>query len=480
MAKKKTPSGPLNSQETVWVWHPAVHERFQETLFYFLLQVRPFELVEFDNEVKALMSKYGVPRYCLYQLFGNVDCLLRVWLPPQAGRQFKEDALGLRNVKLVNDLYVAIRDKRLCWIFNEAEKLPINSIAEAAARLTEDEVRRQQVGDDESLRQRLKDTGLIFKRPVETVSGVRIKAFIAFSQPDSGTNEKLRQAIVDRLVEMLKDREYRFDQPPTLMIGVGFCWAFVKVVAQDYAALGRFVNKTNSEFGLYGIYSSTLLVVGDPPPIEGDSVSASALGVSGGFNPLVARVLAGLYGAPLDHAECGKFEDFVLKRLPSLESQPTADSVKDMEVMRNFLEASVRDDRDAAFLALYPAIKGAERRLREPLGRLVGKTQYPGGMPALLEFLKQNKINPPKSPNDFTLRDSLQAGAEILRHALPDDTWVKERLIGSIFEGIGDIRNTVMHDKVLDLRAEWKAYADRMLDLFDIRNGLEQRYLHYV
>ena len=142
--------------------------------------------------------------------------------------------------------------------------------------------------------------------------------------------------------------------------------------------------------------------------------------------------------------------------------------------MRNFLKAAILDDRDAAFVALFPALKNAERFLRDPVGRSAAKL-YPGGTMALLDFLRQQKGNPPASLSKMSLRDMLQAGREILRKVTPNDDWLA-KWNDKDFEEIGEVRNTVMHDKPFTPRKEWKVFAERMLKLFEIRDGFQLRY----
>jgi len=494
MAKKKTaskkatvmrgakrtrkPSAHSNA-EGVWVWNSAVHEKFGEALYYFLVAVKPFERPEWDKEVRALMSRFGVSKFCSYQLFGSFDALLRLWLPPSESGRFKTEAAKIANVRSVLELHVRVSDKRLCWVADEAKAAnnKIEGIHAEVLHLAGDEILRAQAetGSQRPICEELRRKGLIFERKAELNVG-QMKAFLSFSAPDATTNNKIKDMILERLEELLKEEEYEFSQPPTMMVGVGFCWVLVKVVARNYVALGKFVNVVNEKFGPYGMSSNTFLVFGDPPAIEGDSVSSLALGTSSGVNTTVAQFLPSLYDVDMLKEAKGGFEDFVLTELiPPFQDSPP-DEAKGRDQLIEFLDAAVREDRDAAFLSLYPVVRAAESQLREPLGHVCGLVDYPGGVPALLDFLKQKKDKPPRSLKELTLRDSMQAGRELLRYALPSDPWVENGVSDKDFEKIAEVRNTVMHDKELNLRQDWRKYATLVLRLFDIRKNLLQRY----
>jgi hypothetical protein len=213
--------------------------------------------------------------------------------------------------------------------------------------------------------------------------------------------------------------------------------------------------------------------------LEGDSISNVALIQSEGGDPSVEMFLPELYSdaADLTRIEKAQFEECVSAVLNAFEGgQATISdqSGESRKAIRAFLRAAVLNDVDDAYSALYPIIRDAERRLRTPVGRIAA-AYYPTGVSGLLAALKQDKSVPPKSTDKLTLRDSLQAAKLILSVACSSDEWVK-RLSDAEFESISDVRNTVMHDREMNLKNQWQDYAKRMLRLFEIRDGIESRY----
>lgn len=466
----------------MWVWHPEVHERFGEQLMYFLLAVKPFKRDEHDADVEKLMQKFGIPRYCSYQLFGSYDSLLRVWLPPSAASEFKREIGDLPGCRYVYDFRVVV--KRLCWAQDIPKQKGANSatIKHKAKALVVEKVRAEQSGNlSDKDRNELEKNYLLLQRP--SIDGNEtIKAFIAFSPPEQNYTRQVQESVEQQIQEVLTESGTFQFKSVTLMFGQGFCWALAKVVASKYSDLGRCVREASRKLSLYGINTQTHLVVDFPPPREGDSVSGEALKMTLIGDPMVHGFLPELYEPPptgvpeLDVVERAVFEKFVKEMLGK--NQPASETgrtlIDDFETIKQFLRAAITNDRDAAFIALFPALKNAERRLREPVGRSAAKI-YPGGVAALLDYLRQQKGNPPASLEKMSLRDILQAGRAILRTAVPDDSWLA-KWNDKDFEEIGEVRNTVVHDKPFIPRKEWKTFAERVLRLFEIRDGFELRY----
>ena len=404
MAKEATNQ---SSKPESWVWHPAAHQRFGEELYYFLLAVKPFARKKHDEVIAGLMHKFGIPRYCSYQLFGSFDALLRVWLPPRAVREFISEAKSLPNVRSVHDFRVS--DKRRCWIMGDeaSEK----NVAEKAKSLQLDQVRREQDPSNPFDRTKLMSDGLLRKREQGNENNT-IKAVIAFSPPEQNFSTELTATIEKQIDDLVVNENFGFSNP-TLMFGRGFCWAVAKVIAKDYSALGTFIYHASSALSVYGIGTQTHLVVDRPPPLEGDSISNVALIQSEGGDPSVEMFLPELYSevaAALTKIEKAQFEEFVSKDVNRFEEEQSTvgdQAVENRNAIRAFLRAAVLNDVDDAYLALYPILRDTERRLRAPIGRLAA-AYYPNGVSGLLEALKQNKPAPPKSIDKLTLRDSLQ------------------------------------------------------------------------
>ncbi len=62
-------------------WHPRVHVRFGEKLYFYLLRLRqPLQEPVADHMQKILL-RADIASGCEYSVFGQWDGLLRVWLP---------------------------------------------------------------------------------------------------------------------------------------------------------------------------------------------------------------------------------------------------------------------------------------------------------------------------------------------------------------------------------------------------------------
>src|SRR4051812_13345687 len=68
-------------------WHPEVHRKWaREELFFWLFEFgTSYELPDVIEELTRSLDEGGVAGYAGYELLGNYDIMLRVWLP-EGGR----------------------------------------------------------------------------------------------------------------------------------------------------------------------------------------------------------------------------------------------------------------------------------------------------------------------------------------------------------------------------------------------------------
>ena len=86
-----TSGGIYYSSEQRLQWHPTVHEEVgQETLHYWFLTLSTsYEWSDLRSELVDLLQEHHVYSFALYELMGDCDVLLRVWLPRGTSGSFK-------------------------------------------------------------------------------------------------------------------------------------------------------------------------------------------------------------------------------------------------------------------------------------------------------------------------------------------------------------------------------------------------------
>jgi hypothetical protein len=80
----------VKSQQQKFQWHPRVHEvAGEESLHYWFLSFASnFEWERLRGVLRKLLDQHGVISYALYELMGDYDMLLRVWLPSGTASKF--------------------------------------------------------------------------------------------------------------------------------------------------------------------------------------------------------------------------------------------------------------------------------------------------------------------------------------------------------------------------------------------------------
>src|SRR6185295_17331642 len=101
---------------------PEIHERFRERLFFFLLALKPYREGAFRERLQELLRDCGVSTqnghegYCSYEVLGDFDHLLRVWLPVAGEVDFIAKARArLPNLKAI--LPFSVHQIKLDWRF---------------------------------------------------------------------------------------------------------------------------------------------------------------------------------------------------------------------------------------------------------------------------------------------------------------------------------------------------------------------------
>jgi hypothetical protein len=84
-------SSDLQPASQVYNWHPAVHARFGETLYFFLLRVKRHYCGSVPDQVESILAGAGVAAACEYTLYGHWDALIRVWLTSASRRRLLEE-----------------------------------------------------------------------------------------------------------------------------------------------------------------------------------------------------------------------------------------------------------------------------------------------------------------------------------------------------------------------------------------------------
>ena len=83
-------------------WHNSVHKEWgKERLYFYRLGFAPiYNLTAIERALSKLFARHRIGSQVTYELYGNWDLLVRLWLPSDVQSEDFDLALRLRGVRL--------------------------------------------------------------------------------------------------------------------------------------------------------------------------------------------------------------------------------------------------------------------------------------------------------------------------------------------------------------------------------------------
>jgi hypothetical protein len=236
------------------IWHPLVHQKFGETL-HFIFITCGIDSLSVLNMVKTLLDEYHCTGYCLYEVFGYTDILVRVWTTPTKWDQLYKglDQLEKQNTISVPTVFAVNEVEYLQPTVSESE-----IVTSVVPRIATDVFCRALKGDEEVIERFQKEQ--IIVRSFENWRGY-IKFFVILA-PKSGA---LPYNFFRLLTEILRDIQenngrffsftiYKADQGQLI----------IKGLTNDFHQLYELIESIRRGIGIANINSSTSLVAKYP------------------------------------------------------------------------------------------------------------------------------------------------------------------------------------------------------------------------
>jgi len=445
-------------------WHPQVHQRFGERLFFFLLALKPYRQRAFVEALRELLKAFGVSvehgheGYCSYELLGDLDHLIRVWLPADQDVKFLEQARAqLPNLSTI--LQFSVHDVVEDWRFAKKEGEAETQFQQKLKDLTTASVLDCQSAAAPDKCQHVIADGLAFwvREIADEKASHPIKAFISLKPPENVTEDQ-RIFIQEVLVSRIKSSTGI--GRCTFYSGIGFTRMLAKVVSDDFLALSQVVSQIGNEYGGLGVssstYAATLRVA------EGDAIAPNALREGPVFSSQALRFAPALNAtSPAAQELRTPVAEFIQKKVIPAKLKP-----EDELSMKELLNAVLIDNEDAALQPLFLPTIITEREVRLRLLRLVNITD--GNLKWLFDFA-HSKSQSLKSADTIPLGLALLAAREKMRLVQPLGT-AEPPLDERELRRTTEIRNRLMHGGRIHLAEEWSALAEHLLVLYRIRD----------
>ncbi|MEK6322900.1 MAG: hypothetical protein AABN33_14585 [Acidobacteriota bacterium] len=410
------------------LWHYRVHERLGETLLFFLVRVRPFDLQELTDRLKRLITEKRLGGITVFPIFGSYDLLIRAWLHPSIAAQFRawvgsslvHDASATK-VFGGHTLYPFSAD-RVFKIWYEQEQFSSTLLEE----LDEDQILAVQSGQDPGLAQKLVDGKLIVEQ--NQSEGIQFFSLINLEVYSSGIEEELLVGISDYLEEASDLTN------AAIYGGFGFCSILVDARVKEYASIARLPNWLGSRFKVYGLTTETYLAL---PQVIGDEAigQATFLGLAG-RDLLVSSIVPELY-------ESNFSKRTAVERILRDEASKQPLTQKDKKLLHDYLIGYLEDDSTQMARTLFTFFFELEEYLRRNFADFVVHRAQ-GSVKELYE-----KGNVELSSKPLTLGDTLN----LYSLAITDNGEGEESLNRDGWGELTAIRNGIVHG--VDILSRW-------------------------
>ena len=457
-------------------WHPSVHQRFGERLFFFLLALKSYREHVLLAKLRQLLSEFGVcvdqghEGFCSYEVLGEFDHLLRVWLPPDKDAEFARRARELLPVDMV--LQFSVQSVVFDWRFPKSPELV------KVRELHREQAVRAQRGTDETASIVERHEGLAFwvetsapsrkKQKSEAVSDDAFKAFICLKAPPNAVDMQLEyfeEQLVNLFVGYQNDtkgiRNFTFYK------GVGFTWLLAKLVPSNFNSLVGLLNRISTQFGGLGLTTSTYAAA--RRFAEGDSIHEKAHTLAQDITVQVEQVCPALRDHEATTGEEGDPLRRSVRQFIEAEVLPAKLDETEREKIGKLLEAVLWGDSELAVQTLFLPTIQTERDVRSRLLQVAGRNHESAGIKGLIGFLETQKQEV-KSPDTIPLGAVLLGAREQVRHFLPDLEDVTQ-LADAEIRQLTKIRNLLMHGADVKLATQWQEMARHMLLLFRVRKS---------
>ncbi|MEW6607860.1 MAG: ATP-binding protein [bacterium] len=280
-----------NKIEPRHLWHYDIHKKFKENLLYILLGFLPvYKRDEIFPQIRDFLKENQISSYCIYEIYGIYDILVRIWLPQKISplNFLGELENELKYLYCTKAIPFVVKENPIHWKWWSSEKDQIDSpSSQDISNLSEDIIKNLDKGNlSKETMKSLKEQNIL--RILDKKSFEGIKFFIVIPPPMIG--EWPTSATTQRIIDKLKILLTKIMEitEPSIYVGSGFAWLLVKgkISFSEYLKLNDFIqeiSKTGVEEFNIRAYTYFVTNVTSPYYIEKEGISSLSLGISEKF-----------------------------------------------------------------------------------------------------------------------------------------------------------------------------------------------------
>lgn len=449
----------LEAEQGGPVWHPLVHRRFSEELHYFLISTSMYSS-EFKVKLCRFLSDIGATGFCMYEIFGNYDILLHVWLTNTNRSSFikyaeeSQDILGIEEF-MVQGFNMSWRENTVSADAPSEEDLK---------KLSPDVIQKVQFGQlppeeiDELLSKKI-----LLSRNI-SFSKEEYKFFVLVNYPGDIPIRDFE--VVENLKGFISGQDNL--QKILAYSGIGFTRYLIKAVTGDFYNILDFVLALISEFRLLNVQTNTI-VVAEKQPYESDNIAFPG-SMFAEQRLTLKNMLPQLYEANISLLELNLLESKVFERLDAFRND-------DGEVLHIALNHIIAKDAEGLAAHLMTYLGEFESFLRESFPRYtVGlhKNVAPEGTPSPDKLMSEARQSSNISKNKKGSFGDWVGRYECVLSAIVDseDNWAKKH--NRILNDAASWRNKFANADYGDLIQAWDEIIDFLSDFVSVKEWIEK------
>lgn len=248
------------NEKAEFLWHYNVHKKFGENLLYLMFSFVPvYRREEIISSLEKFIMERSISSYCIYEIFGYYDIMLRIWIPSfqHPSTFIKELERKLEAVDCIRGLPFYVEDNHYHWMwwnYRESAEL-FSPDDEDIDKLSEDIVKAVDSNTIHPSEFAELENHHILKR-YEPKEG--IKFFVMIPPPPLAVSPTFsyRENVERELVSLVIKHKDIIE--PSIYFGTGFAWFIIKgkIPSTSYSELNNLIQEIN-KIGIIGFQIRT-------------------------------------------------------------------------------------------------------------------------------------------------------------------------------------------------------------------------------
>ena len=441
-------------RKSIFLWHEVVHQRFNESLHFYLLGIQNYKLTTL-SQIASDLQGFGIAGYCLYEIYGPYDVFMRVWLN--------------RDTKVRLDQWLAetgyLRNYASFQVLQQRHwaesRLADRNEAIALLEHIEPGLIKDAQNDIPEAIQRVVSDRLALEAEVSNAESIKFYTLVV---PAALPHSETLNLVAELLSQELSQAN-QIIKNGSLYFGAGFSWAVMKgmFLQKDYYDFGGFIVRLGNLLSAFQLGLFTFFVANWDSP-ESDLITEGSIISATVIDQEMDDWIPGFYASQASQEAKNLIHGFVVRRGYLREWRPD-----DRELVQEMLLAKFGDIQDRYIQELAGWFIKTEARLR----RFVG--QLPVALGISAERVAQLRKLIRDQSQESTLGALFRLVVLLLEEQKPGGS---EEFVTSTFnessKRVADLRNRVMHgDFDLVFGQTWLARLEELVDFLPVYRRLE-------